>query len=231
MTGRRFQPWEGGEGQVLLAWEQTRLTLARAALAAGQAPDAKTRTAPTTGWAAEAEAHVCAALGPPEALGEARHPLANCADLLLVLGDARALAGDAEAARRAWTRAATADGDFQEMSTRPYSEMTYFSALAWRRLGEEERAVRLVEGLEAYVTELRNSPARVDYFATSLPTMLLFTDDPQARRDTTVEFLAAQAAALRGRREEARARIANVLARDPNHLPAIAFEAQRADPR
>ncbi|MGH3379293.1 MAG: DUF5107 domain-containing protein, partial [Actinoallomurus sp.] len=41
MTGRRFQPWEGGEGQVLLAWEQTRLALARAALAAGRAAEAE----------------------------------------------------------------------------------------------------------------------------------------------------------------------------------------------
>lgn len=212
LTGRRFQPWEGGEGQALLAWEQTRLALARDALAAGRA--------------AEAEAHARAALDPPESLGEARHPLANCADLLLTLGDAHAMAGDAEAARRAWTRAATADGDFQEMSTRPYSEMTYFSALAWRRLGEEKQAVRLVEGLEEYVTELSGSPARIDYFATSLPTMLLFTDDLQARRETTAVFLAAQAAALRGRAEDARAGITDVLARDPHHLAAITFDSE-----
>jgi tetratricopeptide (TPR) repeat protein len=183
LVDRRFQPWEGGEGQVLLAWEQTRLALARTALEAGDA--------------ATAEAHIRAALDPPESLGETRHPLANCADLLLTLGDALAAAGREEAARDAWTRAATAEGDFQEMSTRPYSEMTYFSALAWRRLGEEDRAVRLAAGLEAYVTELRSTPARVDYFATSLPTMLLFADDLQARRETTAAFLAAQAAALR----------------------------------
>ena len=41
LTGRRFQPWEGGEGQVLFAWEQTRLSLARAALAAGDAAVAR----------------------------------------------------------------------------------------------------------------------------------------------------------------------------------------------
>lgn len=112
------------------------------------------------------------------------------------------------------------------MSTRPYSEMTYFSVLAWRRLGEEERAAGLVAGLEAYVAELRATPARVDYFATSLPTMLLFTDDLAARRETTAAFLAAQAAELRGRSDEARARIAEVLTRDPNHLGALTFGPQ-----
>jgi len=166
-----------------------------------------------------------AARAPAESLGEARHPLANCADLLLLLGDAHAAAGDAGAARDAWTRAATADGDFQEMSTRPYSEMTYFSALAWRRLGREDRAAELVTGLEAYAEDLRATPARVDYFATSLPTMLLFADDLQARRETTAAFLAARAAALRGRTEEARAGVADVLARDPNHLAALVSQA------
>ena len=211
LAGRRFQPWEGGEGQVLRAWEQTRLALGRTALAAGDS--------------AGARAHAEAALDPPESLGEARHPLANCADLLLLLGDAHAAAGDAGAARDAWTRAATADGDFQEMSTRPYSEMTYFSALAWRRLGREDRAAELVTGLEAYAEDLRATPARVDYFATSLPTMLLFADDLQARRETTAAFLAARAAALRGRTEEARAGVADVLARDPNHLAALVSQA------
>ncbi len=209
MTGRRFQPWEGGEGQALAAWEQTRLALARAALASGRAD--------------EAEAHARAALDPPETLGEARHPLANCADLLLMLGDARAAAGDDAGARRAWMEAATAEGDFQGMSTRPYSEMTYFSVLAWRRLGRADRAERLAEGLTGYAAELRRTPARVDYFATSLPTMLLFTDDVQARREVTAAFLAAQAAAALGRWDEARAGISEVLARDPNHLPAIVF--------
>ncbi|MCW2948437.1 MAG: Tetratricopeptide repeat protein [Actinoallomurus sp.] len=212
LTGRRFQPWEGGEGQVLFTWEQTRLALARVALAAGRA--------------AEAEAHARAALDPPEILGEARHPLANCADLLLVLGDAHAAAGEADAARGAWTQAATADGDFQEMSTRPYSEMTYFSALAWRRLGREDQAGRLIEGLEAYVAELKGSPARIDYFATSLPTMLLFADDLQARRETTATFLAVQAAALRGQWDDVLTGIAAVLARDPNHRAATAFRAE-----
>jgi tetratricopeptide (TPR) repeat protein len=214
LTGRRFQPWEGGEGQALYAWEQTRLALARTALAAGDA--------------AEAETHARAALDPPESLGEARHELANCADLLLLLGDAHAAADEPELARTAWTRAATADGDFQEMSARPYSEMTYFSALAHRRLGHEADAARLVTGLEAYAAELAATPARIDYFATSLPTMLLFTDDIQTRRETTATFLTAQAASLRGQREQALTGVTAVLARDPNHLAAATLAAELA---
>jgi tetratricopeptide (TPR) repeat protein len=214
LTGRQFQPWEGGEGQVLFAWEQTQLALAHAAMAAGRAADA--------------QAHAHAALTPPHTLGEARHALANTADLTLTLGDAHAARGTTDAARQAWTNAATADGDFQEMSTRPYSEMTYFSALAWRRLGHEDRAEQLIDGLEAYIAELEAAPARIEYFATSLPAMLLFTDDLQSRHTTTAMFLSVQVAAARGEWDTALARITDVLTRDPNHLPALVFRAKAA---
>jgi hypothetical protein len=55
--------------------------------------------------------------------------------------------------------------------------------------------------------------------------MLLFTDDLQARHETTTAFLAAQAAELRGRRDDALTGITTVLTRDPNHLAAITFRA------
>jgi hypothetical protein len=43
----------------------------------------------------------------------------------------------------------------------------------------------------------------VDYFATSLPTMLLFEDDLQRRQEVTAKFLQAQALHGLGRSEEA----------------------------
>ncbi|MCW2888930.1 MAG: Tetratricopeptide repeat protein [Streptosporangiaceae bacterium] len=214
LTGRRFQPWEGGEGQVLAAWEQTRLALSRAALADGRP--------------AEAQAHAEAALDPPENLGETRHPLAYRGDLHLMLGDACAANGRHDAAAQQWTMAATAEGDFRQMSPQPFSEMTWYSALAWRRLGHPDRAGRLIDGLAAHLSELRSTPARIDYFTTSLPTMLLFDDDLQARQDTLAEFLAAQLAALRGRRDSALAHLTVVLARDPAHLPAHALRTELA---
>ncbi|MGC3992530.1 MAG: DUF5107 domain-containing protein, partial [Propionicimonas sp.] len=43
LSGRRFQPWEGGEGTVLRAWERTMLALAEARLALGDPRSAITR--------------------------------------------------------------------------------------------------------------------------------------------------------------------------------------------
>ena len=100
---------------------------------------------------------------------------------------------DKRAARRHWKAAATFRGDFQEMSVRPFSEMTYFSAMAWGRLGRPERQQRLLKELLAYAKGLYAAEARIDYFATSLPTMLLFEDDLQARQETRAMVLEAQA--------------------------------------
>jgi tetratricopeptide (TPR) repeat protein len=207
LQDRRFQPWEGGEGLVLRAWDRARLALAEAALAAGDSR-------------AAAE-HVRAALAPPASLGEARHPLANPASLLLTLGDAHAAAGQDEEARACWRDAADAVGDFADMTPTAYSEHTYPAALAARRLGDEQAAERLADGLADYVDELASTPATIDFFATSLPSLLLFADDLQRRRDLQVGVLRAQLALLAGDVDGARDRLDRVLAADPAHETAL----------
>ena len=207
LDGRRFQPWEGGEGLVLRAWERTRLTLARQALAAGD-PEA-------------AVAHVRAALDPPSTLGESRHPLANPAALLLALGEAADAAGRADEAAAAWREAAAATGDFSEMSPLAYSENTFPSVLAARRRGDAVFADRLRAGLAGHLEELSRTPAVIDFFATSLPSLLLFDDDPQRRRDLLVGVLRAQLALLDGDLDRAGTELADVLAADPSHELAL----------
>ncbi len=203
---RRFQPWEGGEGLVLGQHVRTRLALGRGALDSGDAFGAL--------------AHFELAMHPPEGLGEARHLLANCSDIHYWLGMACEALGDRGAARRHWRAAATSEGDFQEMSVRSYSEMTYFSAVSWGRLGRRDRMRRLLGELLDYASGLGKSEAGVDYFATSLPTMLLFEDDLDFRQATAALFLRAQAHLGLGRRAGARRLLARVLGRDPNHAMA-----------
>ncbi|WP_298456808.1 DUF5107 domain-containing protein [uncultured Cellulomonas sp.] len=209
LAGRAFQPWEGGEGRVLDAWEEAHLGLARRALTCGE-PDA-------------AVEHATAALHPVASLGEARHPLATTAHLHLTLGDALAAAGRGDDARRAWQEAATHGGDFQGMQVHACSERTAASVVALRRLGRHDDAARLRDVLAAYVEEQAAVTARVDYFATSLPTMLLFTSDMQHAHDTRVLVLRAQLAELDGRRDDARTLAAEVLGRDPLHPHARAL--------
>jgi hypothetical protein len=49
-----------------------------------------------------------------------------------------------------------------------------------------EAATALAHELERFSDGLEVSPAVIDFFATSLPSMLLFTDDPGIARDRQV---------------------------------------------
>ena len=213
LLGRTFQPWEGGEGQVLGAWDRLCRLQARRTLAGG-----RSGSSPAGKEAAQA---VEAALHPPASLGEARHPLANTAELLLLRGDAMAAAGDVDAAREAWQLAAAQEGHFLAMAVHAYSEATASSVLALRRLGCEADARRLTAGLRAYCESLASTPPAVDYFATSLPSMLLFAEDPTRERDRRLAFLNAQVDLLDGQEAAAAQRLAALLKEDPNHVDAL----------
>jgi tetratricopeptide (TPR) repeat protein len=206
VAARKFQPWEGGEGQALGQHVRTHLVLGRKAL---RQKDPR-----------RALDYFKAALAAPENLGEAKHLLANQSDVHYWLGCAFAANGDDASARAHWGISASFKGDFQAMSVRAFSEMTYFSALALKKSGKESAARRLLRGLLAYARKLARTRATIDYFATSLPTMLLFDDDLQARQKTTALFLEAQARLGLGENRTARKLLRAVLRRDPNHALA-----------
>ena len=99
-----FQPWEGGEGQVLSRLGRGPLALARRALAAG---DADARAASTSRARARPVAN----------LGEARHPLANTAAAAPAARRRARRDGRPEAAARGVVeRPPARTGDFQEMA-------------------------------------------------------------------------------------------------------------------
>ena len=179
---RLFQPWEGGEGLVLGAWDAVKTAQARMALEQGDGEKARNL--------------VLEAIEPPDSLGEGRHPLANAAELYLLLGDAELAAGRTSSARAAWVTAAEYVGDFTGMAAHPFSDRTVWSIQALRRLGDRARADALTDELEAFVDELATTPAKIDFFATSLPALLLFHEDPQKSRDHYVAALRAQLAEL-----------------------------------
>jgi tetratricopeptide (TPR) repeat protein len=203
LAGRRFQPWEGGEGLAVAQHVRMHLAMGRQALAQADPLAAKE--------------HFQKALESPPNLAEAKHLLANQSDIHYWLGVACEALGEKPVARRHWKAAAAFRGDFQEMSVRPFSEMTYYSALAWGKLGRPDRQKRLLKDLLSYAKKLAVAEAKIDYFATSLPTMLLFDDDLHARQETKALYLEAQARLGLGEKAKARRLLAAVLARDLSH--------------
>ncbi|HVS73667.1 MAG TPA: DUF5107 domain-containing protein [Phycisphaerae bacterium] len=202
LAARRFQPWEGGEGLALGQHVQTHLALGIAALHNDNPA---------------ALAHFQSALNAPENLGEAKHLLANQSDIHYWLGKAHNAAGNTQTARRHFLNAAHATGDFQEMSLREYSPMSFYSALALRELGQEPDAQKLLHALAAYGQKLIDTPAKIDYFATSLPTMLLFDEDLQQRAAADGRFLIALAALAGGHPADALPALHALLQQNPAH--------------
>jgi tetratricopeptide (TPR) repeat protein len=203
ISTRAFQPWEGGEGQALGQHVRTHLALGRAALAQNDF--------------LRARRHFEQALKSPENLGEGKHLLANQSDIHYWLGMAIERLGDQRSARKHWLAAATFRGDFQEMRVRAFSEMTYHSARSWEKLGKKKKAQKLFRDLLAYAKKLKRTTAKMEYFATSLPAMLLFEDDLQLRQTISAIFLQAQAEFGLGNKIGARVLLKTVLRHDPNH--------------
>lgn len=207
LTARKFQPWEGGEGLALGQHVRTQLGLGRKALKAGNAATAKS--------------HFETALEAPENLGEAKHLLVNQSNIHYWCGVAAMGKGDSKGAEEWWTLAAEAHGDFQQMSARTISEMTYYGAMAMRRLGRQEEAGERFKEILEYSAILSQQQPKIDYFATSLPTMLLFNEDLSKRNRIQAWFMEAQALLGFGQTELARQKLDEVLSLDPSHAAAV----------
>ena len=196
LSERRFSPWEGGEGLTSSQYVYAHRALALAALESGNAT--------------EALEHFEAARVYPHNLGEGKHLLTLERDLDYFSGVASQQAGDAEKARRYWTAAAA-----------PLAEPgphTYFQALALRALGDEEASCAALERLARFAEEKSQATPQIDYFATSLPNLLLFDDDLEKRNRIETAVLSALAEHGLGESEKAVELLRQATADDPNNL-------------
>ncbi len=207
LLSREFQPWEGGEGLVLSQYVRAHVLLAHHSLQCGD---------PTP-----AIARLLAASNPPENLSEAKHLLMNLSMIDYWLGVAQHDAGNRGEAERHWTRAARQKGDFQQMQVQAVSENTYWSALALRRQGYEQDALHAFQAILDYSAHLQLQTPKIDYFATSLPAMLLFDEDLARRQTVAARFLEAQARLGLGDEADGLRLLEEVLAMDNAHTGAI----------
>lgn len=214
ILSRQFQPWEGGEGLVLAQFFRANLLLAQQELAAGEPQRARSRLAQ--------------ALNPPHSLGESWHLLASQSEPLYWLGTACAACGDLAEARQFWLRGARTAGDFQQMAVAAISSNSFWVASCMDALSRHDadpasaaqtaaEARKLFEQIREFAVELEHRRPVVDYFATSLPAMLLFHEDIALRNWIDSRFLQAQAAFGLHHTTEARTLAQQVLASDPAH--------------
>jgi hypothetical protein len=103
------------------------------------------------------------------------------------------------------------------MATVSCSPMTYHSIVAAGRLGDRDRAERLTADLRAYVADMRLDTPSIDYFATSLPTMLTFREDIDQAHADLVAVMEAQLALLDKDASRARGTLDELARRDPSN--------------
>jgi tetratricopeptide (TPR) repeat protein len=206
LLSRRFQPWEGGEGLVLAQFVRANLLLGQKTLAGHKSNAAIRRFE--------------AAWNLPESIGEAKHLLMNLSMIDYWLGVAHAASLSNDLACQHWERAATVRADFQQMQVHSISDTTYWSGKALAKLGRDDEARRVFREIFEYSLKLEHQTPQIDYFATSLPAMLLFEEDLVLRQEISAKFLRAQALLGLGQIAEGTILLNEVRKLDANHSGA-----------
>lgn len=94
----------------------------------------------------------------------------------------------AETEKIEWNSANEA-GDFQSMAVTAHSEQSYFRGLSLIELGRFREAAALFNEFKAFAKSDLKKTAKIDYFATSLPLLLVFEDDLDAVHQRTLQAL------------------------------------------
>jgi tetratricopeptide (TPR) repeat protein len=206
MLSRLFHPWEGGEGKVLAQYRFARIALGCELLQRGDA--------------AGALEHFTSASVPPRNLGEEFHFLQSRADVNYWRGRALSVLGYPKDAEGAYLSSAEEAQDFQAMAVRLYSPYTYYRGLSLLALKRDLEAQQLFAALREHAEGVKKLPAKIDYFATSLPNMLVFDADLSRANQIDGLFLEGLSLAGLGRFKEAQICFFQVLKLDASHLDA-----------
>ncbi len=206
LASRTFHPWEGGEGKVIEQHVYAHLALSRIACKKGDG--------------ATALHHAMFALSSPENLGEVKHLLATTADIQVHIAAAYEVLGNVDQAQQAWAQAATEEGDFIEMSVAAFSPLTRYNIIALKACGKIDQAEHTLAALRAYAQAEQTKPAHIDYFATSLPDLLVFDDDITKKHHQEMDVLLAIAAYEAGDHTQCQQYLHRILAVNPAHLVA-----------
>lgn len=176
ILARKFHPWEGGEGKVTRLYKQIKCARAKELAAQGKQEEAmqKYRDALTF----------------PENLGEGKLPLDTSNDIYYSMGVLAGQMGDPMATEY-YQLAARGDdtvADDMYYNDNPV-DYVFYQALALRRLGEEERVQSIKAGFERYCRNHEGKKAVIDYFAVSLPDMLIWEQDIDQRNESFCRYI------------------------------------------
>ncbi len=179
IMARMFHPWEGGEGKVtgqyvlsLVEWAKSDIKAGDFAAAIDKLERAKTY---------------------PRNLGEGKLFGAKDNDLDFWLGYCHEQLGATEEANRFYTQAAA---DAGEPSMALYyndqpPEKILYQGLALMKIDQQEEAKSRFQALVTYGEQHQNDEVKIDYFAVSLPDLMIWDDDLKQRNQQHCRYLMA----------------------------------------
>ena len=211
IAARIFHPWEGGEGKVVGQYLVCHIELAKEAISQGQYTEALSLLE-------AAEVY-------PHNLGEGKLYGAKENDIFYLKGCCFEALGMAEKANEFFTKAT--HGLSEPVQAIYYNDQQpdkiFYQGLGWKKLGQLEKAEKIFKRLVSFGTDHIHDKIKLDYFAVSLPDLLVFDQDLDQRNTNHCHYLIALGCLglNNGRQREAEEHFNAVLENDINHFGAI----------
>jgi len=166
---RKFHPWEGGEGKVSGQYVQSLVALARQHIKEGDFTAAADK--------------LCQAQYYPDNLGEGKLFGARENDIFYWLAVAYEAMGESDKAMENLLKAAEGTEDLSAaiFYNDQQPDKLFYQGLARKKLGQLDYADRIFQKMIDYGLQHQEDKVRTDYFAVSLPNLLIFDDDLDLR--------------------------------------------------
>ncbi|HEX2631020.1 MAG TPA: tetratricopeptide repeat protein, partial [Chitinophagaceae bacterium] len=208
LAARKFHPWEGGEGKVVGQFLLCYTSLAKKAILAGNFKEAIGLLEATKQY--------------PENLGEGKLYGAQENDIHYLLGCAYEGLGEHAKAKQYFNEATKGISEPVQAIyyNDPQPDKIVYQALAWKKLGQPQQAEAIFKKFIDFGKQHLNDEIRIDYFAVSLPDMLVFDIDLNQRNEIHCVYLQALGYLGLGNEQKGIALLNDVLKKDINHQGA-----------
>lgn len=205
---RKFHPWEGGEGKVVGQFLLCHTELAKQAILNGRFDDAIRLLEATQKY--------------PDNFGEGKLYGAQENDIYYLLGCAWEGSGEHAKAKDFFTAATKGVSEPVQAIyyNDPQPDKIVYQALAWKKLGQARHAETIFKKFIDFGRAHMNDEIRIDYFAVSLPDMLVFDINLNQRNEVHCTYLQALGNIGIGNEQKGLALLNEVLRKDINHQGA-----------
>jgi tetratricopeptide (TPR) repeat protein len=208
VNSRQFHPWEGGEGKASGQYVYGLVQLARKKLSSGEFEAA-------IPLLEKAQVY-------PDNLGEGKLFGTQENDIFYWLGCAYEGLNQPEKATEYFKKAT--DGLDEPSAAVFYNDQQpdkiFYQGLAWRKLGDNARATNIFNKLVTFGDCHLNDDIKIDYFAVSLPNLLIFEDDLNVRNQAHCHYIQGLGYLGLEKMDEANRSFGTVLNVDAEHFGA-----------